>query len=509
MKGEIPMLLPGIDPGNSRLKSAVADTSGVPKLITNRFGEPFTPSAVYFAVDGSIIIGTEALNAGFVDPKRLVENWKRAMGTNKPLYTDDNGKVYYAKDILAILLKDAKDNLEAKTGKVVNESILTVPASYNDLQKQETIDAAASVGITAILLPHEPTAAALGNELYKKNNSTVLVYDLGGGTFDVSIIKSQGNICEIIATDGTLVGGKDFNDRLAEKILDKFESKHGFRPSKSEHPVFFQEMMQRIEQLKMALSVQQQGQITLFCEGKQIQMTITREQFNDWVTDLVDKTMQITAKTVQDAGLDFSQIEEIYAVGGGSMMNTVIENLEELTGKKVSKHCEAHCAASFGAVVAGRIEYGRQGKPYKCGEGDVTLPPPDIIVHDILSHTIGVMVLDENNKEICNEILARNTAIPSIQTKQFKLSEPNQTAVSIKILEGEDGAVASDCLSLGHFELLDLPPRPDLIGRIEVTLSLDSNGLLSAKARDNASGKASEMEIDYKVKEDDSSQKVV
>jgi molecular chaperone DnaK (HSP70) len=441
------MLLPGIDPGNSRLKSAVADTSGVPKLITNRFGEPFTPSAVYFAVDGSIIIGTEALNAGFVDPKRLVENWKRAMGTNKPLYTDDNGKVYYAKDILAILLKDAKDNLEAKTGKVVNESILTVPASYNDLQKQETIDAAASVGITAILLPHEPTAAALGNELYKKNNSTVLVYDLGGGTFDV--------------------------------------------------------------QLKMALSVQQQGQITLFCEGKQIQMTITREQFNDWVTDLVDKTMQITAKTVQDAGLDFSQIEEIYAVGGGSMMNTVIENLEELTGKKVSKHCEAHCAASFGAVVAGRIEYGRQGKPYKCGEGDVTLPPPDIIVHDILSHTIGVMVLDENNKEICNEILARNTAIPSIQTKQFKLSEPNQTAVSIKILEGEDGAVASDCLSLGHFELLDLPPRPDLIGRIEVTLSLDSNGLLSAKARDNASGKASEMEIDYKVKEDDSSQKVV
>jgi len=266
--------------------------------------------------------------------------------------------------------------------------------------------------------------------------------------------------------------------------------------------------MQRIEQVKITLSVQQQGQITLFCEGKQIQMTITREQFNSWVADLVEKTMQITAKTVQDAGLNFAQIDETYAVGGGSMMNTVTENLEKLTGKKISRRCEAHCAAAYGAVVAGRIEYGRQGKPYKCGEGDVTLPPPDIILHDILSHTIGVMVLDENNKEICNEVLARNTAIPSIQTKLFKLTEPNQTAVTIRILEGEDGAAAGDCLSLGHFELLDIPPRPDLIGRIEVTLSLDSNGLLSAKARDNASGKTSEMEIDYKVDDDNAPQKV-
>ena len=502
------MLIPGIDAGNSRMKYGISDTSGVPKLITNRFGEPFTPSAVYFASDGTIVIGSEALNAGFADPDRLVENWKRAMGTDEILYTDDSGKEYHAKDILALLLKDTKDNLEAKTGKVVNEAVITVPANYNDLQKQETIDAAAWVGITAILLPHEPTAAALGNELYKKKNATVLVYDLGGGTFDVSIIKSQGNVCEIKATNGINVGGKDFNDRLAEKVLDEFETKHGVRPLKSEYPVFFQEMMQRIEQLKITLSVQQQTQITLYCEGKQIQMTITREQFDSLVADLVEKTMQITIKTVQDAGLDFSQIDEIYAVGGGSMMSTVKENLEKSTGKKISGRCEAHCAAAYGAVMAGRIEYARQGKPYKYGEGDVTLPAPDILVHEILSHTIGVMVLDENSKEICSELLSRNTAIPSIQTKLFKLSEPNQTAVTIQVLEGENGDAVSDCLMLGHFELTDLPPRPDLIGRVEITLSLDKNGLLAAKARDNASGKSGEMEIDYKIGDDESSEKV-
>ena len=152
--------------------------------------------------------------------------------------------------------------------------------------------------------------------------------------------------------------------------------------------------MQRIEQLKITLSVQQKGQITLYCEGKQIQMTITREQFDSLVIELVEKTMQITVETVDDAGLDFSHIDEVYAVGGGSMMATVKENLEKTTGKKISGRCEAHCAAAYGAVIAGRIEYSRQGKPYNCGEGDVTLPPPDILVHEILSHTIGVMVLN-------------------------------------------------------------------------------------------------------------------
>jgi molecular chaperone DnaK len=494
-------MIPGIDAGNSRFKYAVADQAGNPKTLTNRFGESFTPSAVYFAPDGSIVIGTEALNAGFAQPERLVVNWKRDMGTDQALYTGDDGKVYKAKDILAILLADAKENIEAKTDSVVNKAVVTVPANYSDLQKRHTIEAGKSVGIEVMLMPHEPTAAALGNRIYERKGSTALVYDLGGGTFDVSIVRSNGNTMDIIATGGEQhLGGRDFNDCIAEKLLDEFESKNGIRPSKQEQPLFHQEMAQRIEQLKISLSAQTQSSVVLFCEGKQLQLTITRQQFNKWVEQLARKTIVKTASVIKEANLKITDINELYAVGGGSMMPIITEMLEELTGKKVSRRCEPHSAAALGAVLAGRIEYQRQGQSYPCG--DVVLPGPDLIVHDILSHSIGVMALDPNNRQVCSGILAKDTAIPSIQTKLFKLSEPNQTAVTLKVLEGDDGKDAAQCLELGHFELTGLPPRPDLIGRIEVTFSLDVNGLLTAKARDNASGKTEEMEINYDITSD-------
>lgn len=492
-------MIPSIDAGNTGFKCAVADAAGNPKLITNRFGEPFTPSAVFFADDGSIIVGTAAINSGFIDPFRLVVNWKRAMGTDQPLYTADDGTVYTAMDILAILLKDAKDNIEAKTGEVVNEVVITVPANYTDVQKQQTKDAADSVGMKVIALPHEPTAAALGNGLHNRKNSTALVYDLGGGTFDVSIVRTEGNVCNIIDTGGDPeIGGRDFNDRISEKLMEKFELANGFRPSKDKHAVFFQDMSQRAEQLKISLSAQSQSQVVLFCEGKQFQMTVTRDLFNTWVSDLAEKTIRKVQQVIEDANLEISQIDEIYAVGGGSMMPVVVELLETLIGKKVSKKCESHCAAAFGGILCGRLAYQRMGKNYPVG-GRV-LPPPSHVVREILSHTIGVMTLSKDEIEVCSEILSKKTPVPSMQTKVFQLSQPNQTEVVIKVLEGEDGENAENCLALGHFELNDLPPRPDLIGRIEVTFSLDNNGLLTAKARDTESGKEEQMQIDYDIK---------
>ncbi|RKY07137.1 MAG: hypothetical protein DRP56_06270 [Planctomycetota bacterium] len=490
------MLVAAIDAGNSRFKYAVADEAGNPKIITNRYGESFTPSAVYFNEDGSTVVGTEALNAGFADPTRLVVNWKRSMGTGEALYTTPDGTVYISKDILAILLKDAKEAIEAKTGDVVNEAVITVPANYNDAQKQQTINAAAEVGIKAILLPHEPTAAALGNELHKRKDAVCLVYDLGGGTFDVSLVRSKANVCEIIATGGEPdIGGRDFNDRVCERLLEAFEKQHGFIPDRQEHPMFYHEMNQRVEQLKVSLSAQSQSQIILTCEGKPFQMTVTRQQFNDWVNDLVETTLKRVELTLEEAGLTFVDIDEIYAVGGGSMMQVIIDGLETLSGKKVSKRCEPHSAAALGAVLAGRIKYQLEDRDYPCG-GNI-LPPPNIILHEILSHSIGVKTLSSDGGEVCSEILVKDTPVPSAHTKLFKLSESNQTAVTIVILEGQDGQPASKCLTLGHFDMVDLPARPDLIGRIEVTFSLDQNGILTAKARDNASGKTGELEIDY------------
>ncbi len=489
------MIIPGIDAGNSRFKVAIPDPTGNPTLLTNRYGEPYTPSAVYFSDKGPIV-GTEALNAGFIDPEKLVVNWKRDLGTDKVLHMDKKGNPYQAKDILTILLKEAKADIEAKTGETVHEVVITVPANYDARCKQETIEAAAEAGLRVILLTHEPTAAGLGNELYKRKNATALVYDLGGGTFDVSLVRSEGNEFHIIGTGGiSNLGGRDFNQRCIDQVLDAFEKKHGFRPSQEEHPVPYQELIQRIEQLKISLSAQESSQIVLSCEGRQLCMPITRKQFNGWVCDLVKETMQITVHTVEQADMSFADIDEVYAVGGGSMIPLVKEQLEKTTSKKISQRCEAHCAAALGAVVAGRIEYERQGKAYQVG--DVSLPGPAIKFKEILSHSIGVGVLDQQDEEVFFEMLASNTPIPSVQTKTFKLCEPNQTEALIQLIQGENGLLVEQCLQIGEFTLNHMPPRPDLRGRVEITFALDQNGLLTARARDIASDVSSEMELQY------------
>jgi molecular chaperone DnaK len=478
---------------------AVPDSTGNPKLITNRFGEPFIRSVVFFAEDGPILVGTEAENAALANPERAVFDWKRHMGTEDVLYPAPDGKVYKAKNVLAILLKETKDTIEAKTGAVCEEVVIPIPANYNDIQKQQTQDAAYEVGLKVLYMPHEPTAAALGNEVHKKRNCRALVCDVGGGTTDVSIVQTRGNLCEVKATSGeSKLGGIDFNRCLEEILLEQFEATHGYRPNPKDHALFYQDMAQRVEQLKLNLTANKQAQIVLSCEGDQIKTTITRDQFNSRVLPLVELVMKRAEQTVKDANLGWKDIDEVYAVGGGSMPPIVIENLERLTGKKVSRRCEPHCAAALGAVIAGRLEYARLGKDYPTCMG--TLPPPNFYLREILSRPIGVAVLDDNQREMCSEILAKNTPIPSIQTRVFKMTEPNQTEVLIRVLDGEDGAEADKCVELGRFELKGLPARPDLIGRIEITFHLDVNGMLTATARDTVSGKTAELKITYKNK---------
>ena len=492
-------MIPGIDAGNYRFKMAVPDSMGNPQILTNRLGEPFIRSVVYFAEDGSILVGTEAENAALANPERAVFDWKRFMGTDKVLYTSEDGKVYKAKDILAILLKEAKETIEAKTGEVCEEVVITDPANYNDVQKQESKDAASEAGLKVLLLLHEPTAAALGNEFHKKKNSRAVVFDLGGGTFDVSIVQTKGNLCEVIATNGEpKLGGTDFNAYLRKIVLEQFEARHNYRPNPEDHPVFYQDLTQRVEQLKLSLTASEHSQIVLSCDGDQLKATITRDDFNARVKPLVEKAMKKTEQTAKDAKHDWKDIDEIYAVGGGSMPPIITEELERLTGKKVSRRCEAHAAAAMGAVIAGRLEYARLGKEYKTRSG--TLPPLDFHLREILSRPIGVAVLDKNEKEVCSEMLKKETRIPSDQTRVFKMTEPNQTDVLIRVLDGEDGAEVKECVELGRFELKGLPPRPDLIGRIEITFHLDANGMLTATARDIVSGKTAELDINYKEK---------
>jgi len=258
---------------------------------------------------------------------------------------------------------------------------------------------------------------------------------MGGGTFDVSMLENIGNVCEVIATNGEpKLGGIDFNKCLEEIFLEQFEATHGYRPTQKDHPVFYQDLQQRVEQLKLTLTVQKQSQIVLSCDGDSLKAFVTRDQFDQRVRPLVETAMKRTEQTVKDANLAWKDIDEIYAVGGGSLPPIVQEELEKLSGRKISRRCEPHCAAALGAVIVGQLEYARLGKEYRVKGW--TLPPPDFYVREILSRPIGVAVLDENGRELCCQMLAKNIPIPSIQTRVFKMTEPNQTEVLIRVLDG-------------------------------------------------------------------------
>jgi len=490
-----------IDAGTGRFKMAVPDALGNPKLVLTDAGQPFFDSVVYFEGPGEIIIGSEARNAALVHPERAVFDWKRHMGGDVVLYTDEDGKAHRARDIFVLLLGKAKEIIESKTGEPVNDVVISTPANYDDKQRQETLDAGAEAGMNVILTPKEPTCAALGNEIHKRKRCTAVVFDLGAGTFDVSIVKAAGNLFEVVTTGGEAkLGGTDFNERVRAKALDGFERQFHYRPTQQDEPLFYQSLWQQTEQLKISLSVQKQCQLAVACNSDLIKMTVTRDQFESWIKDLVDRAIDRTQKTLQEANLQWSDIDEVYAVGGSSMVPLVKRRLEEVSGKKVSQKCEAHCAHALGGVIAGRLEYHRLGKDYRVH--DVTLPSPDFYLREILSHPIGVAALDGNEAEICCEMLAKNTPIPSQHTRTFKVAEPNQTAVRIRVLDGQDGVAAGSCLELGHFELADLPPRPDLIGRIEIMFHIDANAMLTATARDTVSGKTGELQIEYKRGDD-------
>ena len=492
-------MIPSIDFGNHATKVAIPTATGQPQLLTNRNGETATRTFVYFSEDGKILIGKEAENAALANPGWGISGFKRRLGTDEVLYTDADGKDYTAVDITALFLAEIKKDIEAKTGEPVNKVVMSVPANSDTQQRQHTIDAARQAGMEVIITPNEPTAAALGNEIHKMKRGTAVMYDFGGGTFDVSLLTVKGNVCEVKATNGKNIGGIDINQRLCEQILNSFEDKYNYRPTKDEHQLFYQDLSQRAEQAKISLSAQEQCNLTISCNGDILTMNLTRQQFEGWIEDLVGETIGLTEKTVKNAGFTWDNIDVIYTVGGSSQLPMVKRLLEEASGKIISQCCEAHCAAALGGVIAGLLEYERQGKTDTVGS--VTLPSPSFFVRDILSNAIGVSVLTEDEREVCGEILAQETPIPSTQIQMFKLTEPNQTEVRINILQGPDGTSAKDCLALGHFELKDLPARPDIIGRIEITFDIDSSGLLTATASDTISNKKAELQIDYKQQE--------
>ena len=487
-----------IDLGDGRVKVAIPDASGNPVTMPFSDGNLYLPSAVFFSSDGSVVYGLEAINLGLAEPARLVINWKRKMGTAEVLYRGDDGTEYRASDIAGLLLQEVARNYEARTGEILTKAAISVPAIYTDAKKQETKEAGEALGIEVICMPHEPTAALFGNSVHKRCDGLRLVIDIGSSTTDVSIGEKSGNNIAVKNTNGDPnLGGQDFSTKLRETVLERFEEKHGFRPDPQKHSLAYQDLFQRIEQVKHSLSTREQASVVVSCEGRVFNTTITRGEFECVTADELRRVMDSVDQTLKEAGVSADEILEIIPVGGPSQMPMIADAIEKRFSKKPTCHCEPHFAVALGNVISGRLEIERNGRAFEVG--GAKLPPLSLSARDVTSHPIGVAVLvDGSENNLVNAvILDKGVPIPSDQTQPFTLAVPGQTDAKIEVLQGKDGAFYSECLLLGHFELTGMTPVFDRPHRVEVRLKFDHNGMLSASAYDPASGISADLEMDY------------
>ncbi|MFH1023495.1 MAG: Hsp70 family protein [Planctomycetota bacterium] len=493
------MMWAGTDLGNIQTKSAIPDEHGNPVILETELGAKSWLSVVYFDEGrlDKVLFGDEAVNAGLAHPEWLVMVWKRFIGTDDVRCTLKDGMQLKAKDIARILLSKVCKDFERQTGGILTEVGLSIPANYNDKQRQEMIDAAAALNVK-VHITHEPTAAALGNGVHKRGDGLYLIVDVGGGTTDVSLIKVEGNIVSILGTNGNnQLGGMDFNARLEELFLEKLSKGKGI-PKIKENALAYADFRQRVEQAKRVLSKLSEASISFSLDGKLFQASVTRDEFEARCADLVKAVGDLGEQTLRETTNDVKDVKDILGVGGAAMAPMVGDMIEKRFGKKVSYHCEALFAAAKGNVILARQAMEGEGRTAKVG--NYSLPPLEQHTKEVTSHDVGILVLRDGseNDEVNALMLPKGTPIPHCEKEMFKLVEDGQTAARIVILQGPHGAPAKECLQLGHFELKDLPKIQGEPHRIEIAFEISKNGILSAIARCVHSDKFAKMEIDYR-----------
>jgi len=338
-----------------------------------------------------------------------------------------------------------------------------------------------------------------GNKVHDRCDGLRLVIDIGSSTTDISIGEKSGNTIAIKNTNGDpQLGGQDFSSKLREMVLERFEEKHGFRPDPQQHALAYQDLFHRIEQVKHSLTSREQASLVISCDGKVFNTTITREEFERITADEVQRVMACVNLTLQEAGVSKDDILEIIPVGGPSQMPMIADAVEGHFGKKPTCHCEPHFAVALGNVVAGRLDVERSGKSFDVN--GYKLPPLSLSARDVTSHPIGVAVQegDDNARLVNAVILDKGALIPSTKTHRFALAMPGQTDAKIEILQGRDGALHSQCLLLGHFELTGMTAIHDRPHPIEICLKIDKNGMLNASAYDPEGGISADLDIDYR-----------
>ncbi len=491
----------GIDLGTTNSVVAVME-GGDPVVIPNAEGNRTTPSVVAFTKNGERLVGQTAKRQATINPDNTFYSIKRFIGRNFDetsveremvpfkvvkgprndvrVFSPVTGKEYAPQEISAMVLQKLKTDAEAYLGEPVTKAVITVPAYFNDSQRQATKDAGKIAGLEVLRIINEPTAAALAYGLDKKKDETILVFDLGGGTFDVSVLEVGDGVVEVKATNGdTHLGGDDYDQRIVNWLIDEFRKDQGIDLSKDRQAL--QRLKEAAEKAKIELSSMSETEINLpFITAdasgpKHLQMRLSRAKFEQLTADLTERLKGPFFQALKDAGLKPSDLDEVVLVGGSTRMPVVIDLVRKLTGKEPNRSVNPDEVVAIGAA----IQAGVLG-------GDVK----DVVLLDVTPLSLGVETLGG----VMTKLIERNTTIPTRKSEIFSTAADGQTAVDIHVLQGER-ELAADNMTLGRFRLEGIPPAPRGVPQIEVTFDIDANGILNVSARDKATGKEQRITI--------------
>ncbi|HHY13778.1 MAG TPA: molecular chaperone DnaK [Thermoanaerobacterales bacterium] len=467
----------GLDLGTTNSAAAVIE-GGDPVIIPNAEGGRVTPSVVAFSKTGERLIGSAAKRQAVVNPDGTILSIKRHMGTDHKSIID--GDEYTPQETSAMILQKLKQDAEAYLGEKISSAVVTVPAYFTDSQRQATKDAGKIAGLEVLRIINEPTAAALAYGLDQDDDQTILVYDLGGGTFDVSVLELGEGVFEVMSTNGNnLLGGDDFDQRIVDYLAEEFKKDHGI--DLRNDSTALQRLKEAAEKAKIELSSVLRTNINLpFITAdasgpKHLDISLTRAKFEDLTADLVEMTLGPTRKALEDAGLKPTDIDKVILVGGSVRIPAVQEAIKRLIGKEPHKGVNPDEVVALGAAIQAGVLAGEV---------------KDVVLLDVTPLSLGIETLGG----VATKLIERNTTIPTSKSQVFTTAANNQTSVDIHVLQGER-PMAADNVTLGRFQLTGIPPAPRGVPQIEVSFDIDVNGIVNVSAKDMATGKEQSITI--------------